>query len=363
MTHDYGQFSPRDFVLDDAFRRWVFEPDEPDVTFWRTFLLRHPHQQAAVDEAVSLLLHLRARQDDLTHASQQRIWQVLERAASTDRPSEPAVRTLPVWLWGIGSWRLAASLTGALLLTGGAVWYALQPKQQRIHTAFGETRSVTLPDGSTVLLNGNSTLTFADEWSTGAPAAGAPAADAKPREVWLDGEAFFKVAKVNRTVQQDTGGAVKFVTHTPGLDITVLGTQFNVNTRRGNTDVTLVEGRVQLTKVGAVRPQTVEMKPGQFASAQPDIERVEVRAEKPQLHTSWTQRQFVFDDTPLSAIAEQLRDTYGLELVFEDSELANRRFTGNLTNESIETLLTTLSLTFNLTVQRDGRRIVLQHNA
>lgn len=364
MQHDYHQFTTRDFVLDEAFRRWVFAPDEQSMTFWHTFRLRHPHQQAAVDEAVSLLLHLRANPDDLTDASQQRIWQALEQAASVEHLAQAPARPLPTRLWGLSSWRTAASLTGTLLLAGGAVWYALQPRPQRIHTAFGETRSLTLPDGSTVLLNGNSTLTFTDNWASGLPAAGPPATDDQPREVWLDGEAFFNVTKLKRPAEMPgTESSVRFVTHTPGLDITVLGTQFNVNTRRGSTDVTLVEGRVQLTKTGAVGPQTVELKPGQVASAQPGIERVDVRAEKPQLHTSWTRHQFVFDDTPLRTIAEQLRDTYGLDVVFEDRELADRRFTGNLTNESIETLLTTLSLTFDLTVRRDGRQIILQRNS
>ena len=210
---------------------------------------------------------------------------------------------------------------------------------------------MALPDGSTVLLNGNSTITFADAWD-----------DSAPREVWLDGEGYFKVTKKQRLSGQ-TPTPVKFVTHTPTLDITVLGTQFNVNTRQGGTAVMLVEGRVQLNKPGQTRPdRIIEMKPGQFASAQPNIEKVAIRSERPLLHTSWTQHEFVFENTALSDIAQQLRDTYGVELVVEDTELANRRFTGNLSNQDMETLLTTLAITFDLNVRHDGDRVVLQRN-
>lgn len=348
MKQPYVQFTVRDFVLDDAFRRWVFEPNEQSMTFWHTFMLKHPEQQTNIDEATSLLLHLQASYDDLTDASQQRIRQVLDQAAAVRfapvEPNEVPVR--PIWQRRGFVWRAAASLTGALLLAGAPVWYALHPKKQEVHTAFGENQRVVLPDGSTVLLNGNSTLAYTNDWE----------AD-ETREVWLEGEGFFKVTK-----KQATTGRLKFVTHTPGLDITVLGTQFNVNTRRGNTAVTLVEGRVRLTKPGATQSRVVELKPGQHATAQPRVEQVEVRVEKPQLYTAWTQRQFVFENTALRDIAQQLSDTYGMEVVFEDNDLAGRRFTGNLSNESTETLLTTLAITFDLTVRRDGNRVVLQRN-
>lgn len=346
---DYSQYSINEFVLDDLFRQWVLQPNEQNMTFWHTFMLRHPEQQVVVDEAASLLLHLNIRYDDLTNASQERIWQVLEQAFDEQAFTMPTVRHRSIWQRFGGQriiWQAAASITGFLLLAGGVIYFQFLPRQQRIHTAFGETRTVTLPDGSTVLLNGNSTLTYTDHWT-----------NKEAREVWLDGEGFFKVTKKN-----SLDGRVKFVTHTPGLDITVLGTQFNVNTRRGKTDVMLLEGHVQLSKPDQQSGPVIDMKPGQFAATQPTIENVEIRTEKPQLHTSWITHQFVFDNTSLSDIAQQLRDTYGLEVVFEDSDLANRRFTGNLSDQSIETLLTTLSLTFDVTAERTGNRISLHHN-
>ncbi|RIV24987.1 DUF4974 domain-containing protein [Fibrisoma montanum] len=347
MEQPYHRFTARDFVLDDAFRRWILQPDEESMTFWHTFMLSHPEQQTAIDEAASMVLHLRASHDDLTDSSLQRIRQVLEQAFDEQQPLA-SVRPLRVWQRSGWLWPIAASLTGLLLLAGGTIWYVRQPRQERIHTAYGENRTVTLPDGSTVLLNGNSTLTFTANWT-----------DDQPREVWIDGEGYFKVTK-KYSRQAARTKRVTFVTHTPNLDITVLGTQFNVNSRRGHTDVTLVEGRVQLVKPGQTAGNGIELKPGQVASARPSVEKVAIRSEKPLLRTSWVHHQFVFDNMALSDIAQQLKDTYGLELVFEDSDLAARRFTGNLSNEDIETLLATLSATFNLTTDRAANQIVLR---
>ncbi|MBO0938592.1 FecR domain-containing protein [Fibrella sp. HMF5335] len=365
MPHDlptnYAQFTTRDFVLDESFRRWVLQPDEATMSFWHTFMLRYPAQQAHIDEAATLLLHLRTNYDDLTEASYERIWTLLEQAhtSHSDDQTELDVpvmalnsrRNWPNWLSG---WRVAVSAVGLLgLLATGWYWREQQHKHVA-HTTFGETTTITLPDGSTVQLNGNSTLTYRDDWAEG-----------QAREVWLEGEGFFIVTKKAVSGQGHAGVPrnavpVKFTTHTPGLDVQVLGTQFNVNTRRGQTDVTLVEGKVKLIRPNNAQANVLEMRPGQVATARPGIEAVALQKADPQPRTAWTQQQYIFEKTPLRDIAQQLSDAQGLTLVFGDDALADRRFTGNLSSENLETLLTTLAATFDLTVERDSNTVYLR---
>ncbi|QHV93794.1 FecR family protein [Spirosoma endbachense] len=346
---DYSQYSMNDFVLDESFRRWVFQPDEQTMSFWHSFMLRHPDKQNAIDEASAILLHLRVHYDDLTDASQERIWQVLDTAfdrqlaAQTDtiERAKPILRRLISYPFR--NWQLAASLTGLLLLAGGGWAYRHFWQRQEIHTRYGELLTITLPDGSEVRLNGNSTLTYPNDWT-----------DRDDREVWLEGEAFFRVTK-----KQASSGRLKFITHTPNLDISVLGTQFNVNTRRGNTLVMLSEGKVQLSNPNDKKAPVILMKPGDLASAQTGIEQVSITPAKPQIHTAWTKHLFAFENTPLREIAQQLSDTWGITLVFEDNALAERRFTGNLSSQDMETLITTLTTAFNLQADREGNRIIL----
>jgi transmembrane sensor len=345
LPPDYPQYTVRDFVLDESFRRWVLQPDEATMTFWHSFMLRHPDRQPLMDEAASLLLHLRTNYDDLTEASYERIWGILEQAADEQLTSVlPLNSRSSAWR----SWRAVASVVAVLgtLATGWYAWQWQRTQHHTEHTAFGEIRTLTLPDGSTVQLNGNSTLTYAENWDEG-----------QPREVWLDGEGFFIVTKRAVTSRDQTSVPVKFVTHTPGLDVQVLGTQFNVNTRRGQTDVTLIEGRVKLIRPGDAKAQVLELKPGQVAKAQPGIEQVTLMTANPTAETAWTQRQFVFDSTPLRGIAQQLSDSHGLRLVFDNETLANKRFTGNLSAQDLETLLLTLSATFDLTMERDSNTV------
>lgn len=345
---DYAQYSINDFVLDDSFRQWVFHPDEQSMSFWNTFLLRNPHQQLIVNDASSILLHLRIQHDDLPEASRERIWQVLAAAHDRISPVQPEKQSSPFLKWKISypfrNWQVAASVTGLLLLAGGGWAFRHVWNRQEIHTRYGEVTTVTLPDGSSVRLNGNSTLTYPAKWL-----------ENDDREVWVEGEAFFNVSK-----KQTATGRLKFITHTPNLDISVLGTQFNVNTRRGNTLVLLAEGKVELSKPDDQKAGVILMKPGDLATAQVGIEQVEVRPAKPQLHTAWVRQQFAFDNAPLRDIAQQLTDTWGISLIFEDKNLADRRFTGNLSSQDLETLITTLSTTFDVQADREGDRIYLR---
>lgn len=348
---DYSQYVIHDFVLDDSFRQWVFRPTDETMSFWHIFMLRHPDKQVIIEEASSVLLHLRVRHDDLTDASRERIRQVLESAydrtllAYPEQFGQPKSSFRRLIGYPLRSWQIAASLTGLILMAGGGWWITRHHwKRQEIHTSYGELRTVTLPDGSQVRLNGNSTLTYPSDWM-----------DQNDREVWLEGEAFFKVAK-----KQTVAGRLKFVTHTPNLDISVLGTQFNVNTRRGNTLVVLAEGKVELYKPNDQKARVILMKPGDLATAQVGIEQVDVKPAKPQLHTAWTKRQFAFDNTALRDIAQQLSDTWGITLIFEDNALAERRFTGNLSSQDLETLITTLTTTFDLLADRSDNRIYLR---
>ncbi|NID13314.1 FecR family protein [Fibrivirga algicola] len=346
LPSDYSQFTLRDFVLDESFRRWVLQPDEATMSFWHTFMLRHPEKQLVVDDAASLLLHLRTNYDDLTDASYERIWALLDEAhAAQFTPVLALAASRSVWQ-RFGSWKVAAAVAGLLgtLATG---WYIRESRHRHEeHTAFGETRTLVLPDGSTVQLNGNSTLTYRDDWAAN-----------QAREVWLDGEGFFTVTR-----QAVAGQRIKFVTHTPGLDVQVLGTQFNVNSRRGQTDVTLVEGKVQLIRPGNKKATVLELKPGQVATARPGIEQVALQQTLPDVQTAWTQKQFMFDRTPLRQVGQQLSDAYGLTLVFDDEALASRQFTGNLSSQDVETLLLALAATFDLTVERDSSTVYLRKN-
>ncbi|MBD0255646.1 MAG: FecR domain-containing protein [Cytophagales bacterium] len=337
---DYSHYAFEDFVMDADFRAWVLAPDAESRHFWEQYLVTHPEQRSLIQEAIQVVQHLNPNEDLPVPESRERIWQVLEhrfdaRQASAEQ-SEKAVRVRQLL-----PWRWAAAVT-VLLVCAGLLWYLAYPRTRQLHTAFGQVERVVLPDGSEVTLNGNSTLSYREDWQTQAL-----------REVWLDGEAFFKVTRQASA----SGGRIKFITHTPQLDIAVLGTVFNVSTRRGKTDVVLLEGKVALSNRRSPSAGTLEMKPGQLATLSEGVARAEVRPAPPGQHTAWMKDFFVFDNTPLAQVAARLEDTYGLEVTFEDREMTDYRLTANLSSQDLDALLDVIAATFHLELQREKERV------
>ena len=160
-----------------------------------------------------------------------------------------------------------------------------------------------LSDGSVVYLNADSRLRYPETFTGG------------ERKVYLEGEAYFEVAK-------DASRPFKVVARE--VEVNVLGTHFNVNAYPEHADVvtTLAEGKVQ---VAGVASQAV-LVPGEQAIASP--EGMEVRKVDVQAYTSWKNGVFVFRSMPLEEIMEQVYRWYGVEAVFFNESVRTETFTG-----------------------------------
>src|ERR1044072_1082075 len=164
---------------------------------------------------------------------------------------------------------------------------------------------VILSDGTEVWLNATSTLKFPFSFQD------------NTREVYLEGEGFFKVAK-----NADT----PFLVRTPETVVDVLGIEFNVNTYKpGITSTSLVSGAVSARSGSS----TIVLKPGQEAIY---TERLGVTVKKFDQETalSWMNGIFQFDNTKLEDLAPVIERWFGIEVVFDDPALASSPFTGIL---------------------------------
>ena len=200
-----------------------------------------------------------------------------------------------------------------------------------ITTEYGESRNVMLPDGSEVVLNGNSSLTFDTKWDS-----------SSGRNVWMEGEAYFQVVH--------TRNHSPFVVHTSqDLRIEVLGTKFNVNDRRGVTEVVLDEGRVKVENDSG----TYIMEPDEmitYSQQQPTFIPVRVNADE---KISWKEKVLIFEDEPLHRIASRLADGYGLKIVFEDTSLAKQTFTGSVPTDSVTLFLDKIEKLYHVEISHE----------
>jgi ferric-dicitrate binding protein FerR (iron transport regulator) len=208
-------------------------------------------------------------------------------------------------------------------------------------TDYGMTKNVLLPDGSEVTLNANSTLKVSKNM-----------VEQEVREVWLDGEAFFSITKRPNNV--------RFAVHTDNLDVEVLGTKFNVNNRRGKTEVILSEGSVRLTsELKASDKSTLYMKPGDYVSLSRADSTFLRRVVVPEKFTAWQSNKLVFDETPLRIVAQKIEDYYGVKVEIADTVIAGRLVTGTLPNNDLGIVLRSLNTSHNLNIKREDNRILI----
>jgi transmembrane sensor len=197
-------------------------------------------------------------------------------------------------------------------------WYILRP--ERYATEIGEQRSVLLDDGSLVTLNTASQIEV--KYS-----------DHRRFVRLVRGEALFKVAhERERPFDVDTGGAV----------VRAVGTQFNVDRRDDRTTVSVVEGKVQVIAEPAenIAPAptgaTTAEQPSQteyLAAAQrlvlteSGMGRPEPIADLAPV-TAWTQRQLVFENASLGAVAAEFNRYNHQHIQIQSEQLRTQQVTG-----------------------------------
>ena len=188
---------------------------------------------------------------------------------------------------------------------------------------------LTLADGSVVHLNNDTYLIYPEK------------PESKTREVILDGEAYFMVAK---------DAERQFIVHTKQGDVKVYGTEFNVSTREteGVTEVVLVEGNVSVTPVSG---EERHIEPGQKATLGETLTVESVDVEQ---YVAWNTGKFAFQDWPLSRVMTVIAKWYGCRVEFADPSLGEPRLSGNFDryedlSTTIESLEMVTGLKFDIT--------------
>lgn len=320
---DYYHFSVNDFVADHYFQSWVWHPSEESNGFWRAWLDRHPDKLRDVEEARDLLQKLKVSNYTLSDQELADIWNNIKNSSETIRFRS----TKPVARW----WWYAAA---AIVVLAGALFYTLsQEEKLQYITAYGERKSIVLPDSSTVILNANSRISFTANWD-----------EKKAREVWLDGEGYFEV--VHKRNHQPF-----IVKVDDGMAIEVLGTTFNVYHRTQDTKVVLNSGKIQLSVPTKSKDERILMTPGQLVEFK--ASKLTKRSVDANLYVAWTRNRLVLDHTSLGEIIQMLNDNYGIEVKVENPELLNQTVSGSIPMPTAEQSVEQIARAFRLKATRD----------
>lgn len=201
----------------------------------------------------------------------------------------------------------------------------------------GAENKFVLPDQSTVWLNEGSELVYTKDFK------------GNVRESQLTGEAFFEVTKNPKK---------PFIVNTNNTETKVLGTSFNLKTNptTKETEIVLVTGKVQFTS----KNNKKTLVPGDKIIAKSDGELVKETNQDPNFST-WKSGVLKFEETSLDKMAQDIEQFYNVKIVFENPQFGNCTLTSVFDNETIEDVLETLVVLFDITYEKiDASRILIK---
>ncbi len=341
----YLSYQVTDFVLDLSFQQWV--QGQPNL-FWDSFPVNCPEKSETIRQAADLINQLPNQQQpistDYLEAQLAKIYATIDRRTS-EKKSLDHIKPLPAAARWYQTRLMPYAAAGISLLLISAISYLYWVNaHQAYQTGYQETKTFQLPDGTEVMLNAHSRLQVAPDVETAAV-----------REVWLEGEAFFTV---NPSVL--AGHAQSFVVHTSQLEVEVLGTEFNVKSRSGSTQVMLEEGSVKVA-----RPETQEhllMAPGELVEVAAADQQLRKRKREPTA-LAWRENVFDFRAATLATVARQVRECHGKTIRFDDPAIANYQFTARVSRDDLNLLLSLIEGAFPVKVSTNEDIITITPRA
>ena len=139
------------------------------------------------------------------------------------------------------------------------------------------------------------------------------------------------------------------------IQVTVVGTSFNIKSNISGTEVIVETGVVRVARNG----KTIELRAGEklMFSAADSIPVKETVTD--QLYNYYRSREFVCDDTPLWKLVDVLNEAYGSQIVIGRKELRELRITTTFNNESLDKILEVIHLTFDISISRQDGQVIL----
>ena len=330
----YSNFDTDNFLEDDFFIQWVINPGEESNLFWQSFLRAYPHKQEAVDKAASIISAYRA-QDVFDNEANKAV--VLERISHSVKTG---AKTRAMYV-GLGRfYRVAA----AIIVIAGAVFLIKQlgnkaDAQTTVASQFGEVKTIRLADNSEITLNGNSSVSYKNNWND----------STAPREVWIKGEAYFNVKHLNKDTTHIRPNE-RFIVHSDNVTIEVLGTTFNVKSRHGKTNVTLITGKIKVDYTAT--HQSMIMAPGDYIEYGYKKMLVNKKLMKPARVSTWRAEEIDFTDATLQEIVETLQDNYGYSINVPDTSLLSLKMEGDISVKDVTDLFDVISTALNVKIEQ-----------
>lgn len=338
---DISDYTAEDFVLDSSFRKWILRPDATSNLIWEELVIQHPSKLEEIEKAREILLHLTVDNHLLEEEEDAHLWKSIEDDIHLSEAGKPESKIIPLQSISVienskvvvrrqervARWFKVAAIF-FFVLTFGTLWTLThEPEEEEIvvpivyedrSTTPGTKTQITLSDGTVVLLNSSTRIRYVKHF------------EKDMREVYLEGEAFFNVAKDSLR---------PFVVHTGEVKTKVLGTSFNIKAYHGEKlDISLLSGKVEVD-VAMEHPRKINLVPGEAIKIDLPTQMIALGHFDEDEVMGWTRKTIIFQQTPLQEAIRVLENWYGVQV-----EIINRppnpvKFSGRFENETLKNVL------------------------
>ncbi|WP_341838333.1 FecR domain-containing protein [Chitinophaga pollutisoli] len=260
-----------------------------------------------------------------------------DTAANWERFSQkiavPEPAPLQVAHRGRGRW-LAAAGVAAILATGIAFFLTQSDKTITL-AATAEKQLFTLPDGSKVYLNRNSTLQYDERFAE------------NNRNITLEGEAFFDVAP---------NAAHPFIVHAGASQTEVLGTSFGIKAY-GEQPVRLnvVTGKVAFSNATR-KSDALVLTAGHAAEVRAGKDPQAVTDTDPNF-TSWKDNKLVFNHASLAATFSAMEEYFGITIHIEDSAIAGMEYMGTFSDPNLDSMMKVIAASTEVKIVEESKGV------
>lgn len=332
-----------DFVLDPTFKMWVLSKAPKESLKWEAYLFNHPEKSDLIQEAKNLLIELEAlnyySQDiKLSPQAKAKLWNEIKKSLPDEEKAiEGSNKHLSVVNISDRSLKkkrnsnfvyfAAACLAMGMILAG--LYFSLfrdiqSPQSLEMEwltnsTPSGVKTSFKLPDGSSVFLNSGSSVKYRKGLS------------GNIREIFLEGEAFFDVAR-------DT--LRPFLVHSDNFTTQALGTSFNIrNFENKPEEISLVTGKVMVKSSKDSFQQflipgegILELE-GVFSKSEVNLDNA----------LAWMNKTIVFESEDFEAAMNELENWFGVKISISNLPKNPPTISARYVNESLGNILYGLS--------------------
>jgi transmembrane sensor len=245
----------------------------------------------------------------------------------------PETKVKPMWR------HVAAAAAVIAILAGAAYFFTSKPVVNNTQplaagviekqNSKGTKSTIELTDGSKIWLNADSKITYPEEFN------------GNTREVTLNGEAFFDIAK---------NPSKPFIIHLAQGTIRVLGTSFNVRAYENEkiVETSVATGKVAFIptkKTNSTKSDTVFVVPEQKVSYAYTSNTVKTTATISADDKAWTEGRLIFKARTFEQIAVELERNFGKKVVFLSDDIRGYTLTGSFQNNTLDEIVFYLSKT------------------